>query len=734
MKAKRPKTQTRTARAATSYDEDAGTIEVIYATETPVDRYGYFEVLRVDDASIDVTRLDSGSVNFLIQHDAWGPLPIGTVVAHRIEDGRAYATIRLSVDPKHSGIVEDLKAGVLRSVSVGYAIQEASEAVDDDGIVTQTVTRWQPAEISLVSVPADPHARVRSTPADKMSRRTTTQPADKKGKSMKNKRNLKAKTAPKTVRSRKFRNAVEAAVDAVAAEVEEDLTEEQLAAIETAVVEAAEVVAEDAAEIAVEEIEDEISGEAARGRGRGKGRARAGRADGDEELVPAAEVDAIVTEAVAEAVADVVSDEEARADGDEEELTPEEQAAADAEDEEETRKKSARSATLTRIARRHGLDARALQSAVRTALVQRSPGRIGSGARIIRDERETTQRQAEAAVFGLLSGTPGADKDAGALRGLRMIDLARRSLGSTARGRSDREVLSMVLRSGSHSSSDFSFTSAASVAIERRVREIFASLEMPLQPLIHETLVSDFRPVDTYSIGGFPELKETVEGAEYEAGSVVTDAGSFRIAKFGRVLRLTFEALINDDLRLLDTAIRGAAAKGITLRNKKVREAFGAKLADNKPLFHASRGNLINDQLTVEGLSKARTALRKVRDLDGEPMNLTPKYVVVGPDLETEAQQLISPIMAAVTGAVNPFASSLELIVDPFLEGEEWMVAADPNYGDAIELADLRGYEGVRVEEIPDHLVDGLSYRARTFAGAHPTGWRGFVKSTGTGA
>lgn len=729
MKAKRPKTQIRTAQASTSFDEEAGTIEVIYATETPVDRCGYFEVLRVDDASIDATRLDSGSVNFLIQHDALGPLPIGTIVAHRIEGGRAYATIRLSVDPKHSGIVEDLKAGVLRSVSVGYAIQEASEVVGDDGIVTQTVTRWQPAEISLVSVPADPHARVRSTPAAKLARRTTLQPADKKGKSMKNKRK---QTAPKVVRSRKFRNAVDAAVDAVAAEVEEELTEEQLAAIETAVVEAAEVVAEDAAEIAVEEIEGEISGEGARGRG--KGRARAGRADGDEDLVPAAEVDAIVTEAVAEAVADVVSNEEARADGDEEELTLEEQAAADAEDEEETRKKSARSATLARIARRHGLDARALQSAVRTALVQRSPGRIGSGARIIRDERETVQRQAETAVFAQLSGTPGADKDAGALRGLRMIDIARRSLGSTARGRSDREVISMALRSGAHSSSDFSFTSAAGGAIERRVREIFASLEMPLQPLIRETLVSDFRPVDTYSIGGFPELKETVEGAEYEAGSVVTDAGSFKVSKFGRVLRLTFEALINDDLRLLDTAIRGAAAKGVSLRNKKVREAFGAKLADNKPLFHVSRGNLINDLLTVEGVSKARTALRKVKDLDGEPMNLTPKFLVVGPDLETEAQQLISPIMAAVTGAVNPFSSSLELIVDPFLEGDEWMVAADPAYGDAIELADLRGYEGVRVEEIPDHLVDGLSYRARTFAGAHPTGWRGFVKSTGTGA
>ncbi|WP_330448456.1 hypothetical protein FLP41_15140 [Paracoccus marcusii] len=54
-----------------------------------------------------------------------------------------------------------------------------------------------------------------------------------------------------------------------------------------------------------------------------------------------------------------------------------------------------------------------------------------------------------------------------------------------------------------------------------------------------------------------------------------------------------------------------------------------------------------------------------------------------------------------------------------------------PAYGDAIELADLRGREGIQVEEIFDPMNDGLSWRARTFAGAHPTGWRGFVKSTG---
>nr|WP_276269689.1 Mu-like prophage major head subunit gpT family protein [Paracoccus sp. N5] len=115
--------------------------------------------------------------------------------------------------------------------------------------------------------------------------------------------------------------------------------------------------------------------------------------------------------------------------------------------------------------------------------------------------------------------------------------------------------------------------------------------------------------------------------------------------------------------------------------------------------------------MSKHGLAKARAALRKVTDIDGEPMGLTPKYLVVSEELEMAAQQLISPITAAVTGEVNPFAAQLTLIVDPVFQGTEWMLAADPDYGDAIELADLRGHEGVRIEEIPNHLIDGLSYR-----------------------
>lgn len=664
-----------------SFSEEDGTVEIVYATATRADRYDFVEELVISEDAIDASRLDAGAVNLIMDHMPYG-LPLGRVIAHRVEDGQAIATVKLTQDPQHAGIVENIRAGIIATVSVGYQIKKY-EMIDADGAApVMRVIEWMPAEISLVTVPADPHAQIRSAAPAALVRRTVS---------------MKESSMSKT----KKRSAASEAID----EVVEQTGAEQTPELEAAV--------EEAISTAIETISDEISDEAN------------ADADGDAEGDDADDAD----------------------DADDGETAGGDQESGDTDEDEDEEGEGTRAAQILDLCTRHGLSVgfaarhvkaktpvQSVRSAILDAIAKRSAPPMTT-ARINRDARDAVQRQAENALYGLLSGRAQSEADAGAFRGVRLLDIARRSLGAEAAGMTDREAVARVMRSaGAHTSSDFDFTSAAGGAIERRVRELHAAFTMPLAPLVRETAVANFLPVQTYSIGGFPELRETAEGAEYEAGTVSTESGSFRIAKFGRILTLSFEAIINDDLRLLDTVIRGVASKGAKLRQTKVREAFDAVLADGHALFHASRGNIITDALSVEGLSAARKKLRQVVDIDGEEMNLTPKFLIVSSDLETDAQRLVSPITAAVTGQVNPFASGLELIVDPVMSGSEWMLAASPDEADAIELADLRGYEGVRVEEIPSHLTDGLSYRARAFAGAHPTGWRGFVKSTGTGA
>ena len=630
-----------------SYDEEARTIELCYATTAPVDRYDYTEILAISEDAIDTTRLDAGAVYLIRDHMPYGD-PLGLIVSHRVDGDRAYATIRLSENDAVAGVLKDIASGLYRTCSVGYQVVKTETEETDSGTVV-TVVRWMPFEVSMTVIPADINAQTRSK---------TSNP---KGKAMAKKPGARAQREDETL---------------------VDETVEETGEIVVTVTPNA----EGAADVVVEtvDVEDET----------------------DEE--------------------DEAADDEGVAIEDD----------------------RARAAAIFTLAARHGVTSDIVTRALREGtseeefrkMIKRtrasgSPGDLNARARITRDERETRQTHAANALYARMRGGRVTEADAGEYRSMRTVDLLRAAIGPSARRMDDAQVASMLsqpqFRFGMHTTSDFSFTQAAGSAIERRVREIYAAVESPLQPLVRETLVSDFRPVASYSIGGFPELRETPEGAEYEAGTVTTEAGTFSIRKYGRVLNLSFEAIINDDLRLLDTAIRGVAVKGVTLRNRLVREAFSAKMGDGKPLFHASHGNIINQPLDLAGLSAARAALRAQKDLDGEAMGMTARFLVVGPELETVAQQMVSPITAAVTGQVNPFAGTLTVIVDEVMGPGEWMLAADPAMADAIELADLRGYEGVQVEEITNALNDGISYRARTFAGASPTGFRGFVKSTG---
>lgn len=661
-KSKRNGAQTRSIEITpSSYDDEAGTIEVVYSAGARVDRGYYLEDLVVSEEAIETSRLDAGAVHLIRDHAPWGD-PVGRIISHRIEDGKAIAVVKLSDGDANASTVADIRSGVIRFVSVGYVpLETVADETGDRTVIT--VTRWMPIEISLTPIPADIGAQTRALPVH---------PAQTKRKITMSKRMAKAATRMAALRALivgRSADEIEAKMDELDAKIEEakDAADGDVAEIVAEV----EDLAAEVGELVAEEIDDETPG------------ADAGVED---ERTRAAEIFEIATRHRVDPV------------------------------------------TVTR-AISEGASIEEFRSMIKRTKVDGSPS--GANVRITVDEREKRSAAAQNAVLALISGRSA--QEAGDFAGMSLAEIARESMGRSAARMSNRDAVRAIMqRTGMHTTSDFSFTGAVGGAIDRRVREIYQNLDMPLAPVVRETTVGDFRPVDTYSIGGFPELKETPEGAEYEAGTVVAEGGSFSIKKYGRVLRVSFEALINDDLRLLDVAIRGVASRAVALRNRAVHDAFSARMADGQPLFRTQRGNLIGPvALDVAGLSQARASLRKQRGIDGEQMGLTPKFLIVGPELETDAQRLISPITAAVTGEVNPFSSNLELIVDPLIEDKSWIVSADPNVGDAIELAQLRGYEGVQVEEDFDSAIDGFSWRARTFAGAHPTGFRGFVKSNG---
>ena len=158
---------------------DDGLIEVAFASETPVQRYGYTEVLRCNPQSVNGERLLAGAP-VLLNHDTG--LQPGVVRSYRVDpDGVCRARIAFSKSTLGQEVRQDMIDGIRQNISVGYSIDEISEETRA-GVDVVTATSWTPLEISIVAVPADITVGVgRSlppvdTPAISMSETTTAPP------------------------------------------------------------------------------------------------------------------------------------------------------------------------------------------------------------------------------------------------------------------------------------------------------------------------------------------------------------------------------------------------------------------------------------------------------------------------------------------------------------------------------------------------------------------------------
>jgi hypothetical protein len=261
-------------------------------------------------------------------------------------------------------------------------------------------------------------------------------------------------------------------------------------------------------------------------------------------------------------------------------------------------------------------------------------------------------------------------------------------------------------------------------------------------PIARRTTVADFKDVHRLQLGEAPQLEKVNESGEYKRGTIGEAQEKYRIETFGKVIGITRQVLINDDLDAFTRvpALFGTAAA--TLESDVVWGviAANAAMADGKALFHASHNNLAGTgaALDVSGLAKARAAMSHQKGVDGKAtLNIRPAFLVVPTSLELNAEQLLAQtIVPTKPGDVVP-ASMRSLVViseprlDPASGAVPWYLFANPAAIDTIEYAYLEGQEGVAMETRMGFDVDGIEIRARLDFGAKAIDWRGLYKNPG---
>ena len=147
---------------ANAVDAERRTAALSFSSETPYTRWWGPEILLHEAGAIDLSRLQEIGV-LLFNHDR--DMPIGAVESVELDEmeHRCKAIVRFDDDPESDKIFKKVQNGTLKGVSVGYRVQNWEEveqgAVSVNGRFTgpcSIAMRWEPYEISIVSVPADP--------------------------------------------------------------------------------------------------------------------------------------------------------------------------------------------------------------------------------------------------------------------------------------------------------------------------------------------------------------------------------------------------------------------------------------------------------------------------------------------------------------------------------------------------------------------------------------------------
>ena len=132
-------------------NEEERTIEFPFSSETPVDR-GYLgkEILDHREGSIDFSRLNAAAP-LLFNHSPDAVLGVVERGYLDKKSKRGMAVVRFAKNAAGEEALNLVKDGIYRNVSFGYSVNETEEMGDG----AYRVTSFTPAEVSLVSVPAD---------------------------------------------------------------------------------------------------------------------------------------------------------------------------------------------------------------------------------------------------------------------------------------------------------------------------------------------------------------------------------------------------------------------------------------------------------------------------------------------------------------------------------------------------------------------------------------------------
>jgi ATP-dependent protease ClpP protease subunit/phage major head subunit gpT-like protein len=319
------------------------------------------------------------------------------------------------------------------------------------------------------------------------------------------------------------------------------------------------------------------------------------------------------------------------------------------------------------------------------------------------------------------------------------------------RGRDTRRMTrTQIVDEAMHTTSDF--PNLLGTAANKIFLGSYDAAPATFRSVMGQVNLTNFQAHNLLRDGDYPALAKVLESGEFTYGTISESKETATLDTYGRTFSITRKALINDSLGVFGRMVAKIGQAVARFENKTAWGVVQANptMTDTGALYNATavtstggHANLTTSSGTAisgTSLGVARKTMRLQKSLDGETLNVLPRYLVVPAAKETVAEAVLFPL-TTVTSAVDIAVASLRsltLIVEPLLDGTAtigttaWYLFADPMaQGAAIVYGYLEGESAPRIRVDDPFDVDGIKFQVRLDFHASAADWRFTYRNDG---
>lgn len=260
--------------------------------------------------------------------------------------------------------------------------------------------------------------------------------------------------------------------------------------------------------------------------------------------------------------------------------------------------------------------------------------------------------------------------------------------------------------------STISLTGILSNVANKAMLSAYQAVDSTVGFFCAETDVNDFKEVTRYRLTGNGIFEKVPPDGELKHVTLTEESYKNRIDTFGRMITLTRQMMINDDLGAFLQIPRIIGRMSALAREQAVFELL---LANPNNFFSMDNNYLsgADTALSISALTLAEQKFLDQTDAAGRPILISPAVLLVPTSLKVVAQQLMTETRVnetTTTGkpspASNPHAGKWKPVASPYLNAlniaggssKAWYLFANPADVAAIEIAYLRGRRTPTIE------------------------------------